>query len=339
MRGVGSNERTRPGLARARRARIAGVTLGDRAARFMNEIARARTRGEAVVMGVCNVTPDSFSDGGAYLAPTDARQRVDTLLAEGAIVIDVGGESTRPGAPRVSPAEQIARIAGVVAYAKDKCVVSVDTTSAEVAEHVLALGAHVINDVSLLSEPALAAVVASFGAALVLSHARGFQKDMAGFGSWPEADYDDIVRDVLADYTRKRDEAVSLGVARDAFVMDPGLGFSKSARHSLELLRRTSDLVAHAGAPVLIGASRKSFLTHAIGDAPPNERLGASIAAAVYAQSQGAAVVRVHDVRETRQALALSARLADTSRIASTASLPSEPDLAPRAEAREGVRC
>jgi dihydropteroate synthase len=337
MRCVGSNERTRPALAIARRARIAGGTLGDRAARFMNEIARARTRGEAVVMGVCNVTPDSFSDGGAYLAQTDARQRVDTLLGEGATVIDVGGESTRPGAPRVSAAEQIARIGAVVAYAKDKCVVSVDTTSAEVAKHVLELGAHVINDVSLLSEPDLAGVVGSFGAALVLSHARGFQKDMAGFGAWPEADYGDIVRDVLADYERKRDQAISLGVGREAFVMDPGLGFSKSARHSLELLRRTSELVARAGSPVLIGASRKSFLTHAIGDAPPNERLGASIAAAVHAQSQGAAVVRVHDVRETWQALALSARLADTTCVPVT-SLPTEPEKAP-AEMREGPRC
>ena len=283
-------------------------------------------------MGVCNVTPDSFSDGGAYLEPSHACQRVDALLHEGAVIVDVGGESTRPGAPRISAAEQVARIGAVVAYAQQKCVVSVDTTSAEVAKHALRLGAHAINDVSLLSEPDLAEVVGSFGAALVLSHARGFQKDMAGFGAWPETDYDDVVRNVLADYARKRDEAIALGVGREAFVMDPGLGFSKSARHSLELLRRTSELVAGAEAPVLIGASRKSFLTHAVGDALPNERLGASIAAAVYAQSQGAAIVRVHDVRETRQALCLSARLAKTSRVARSTSEPESED-------REEAQC
>ena len=298
-------------------------TLGDRAARFMDEIARANARGEAAVMGVCNVTPDSFSDGGAFFDHELAKARVDALVRDGAAFVDVGGESTRPGAPRVSAAEQIARIAPVVAYAKDLCVVSVDTTSAAVAKAALELGAHAVNDVSLLSEPDLADVVASFGAALVLSHARGFQADMRGFGAWPEADYGDIVDDVLADYERARDTCVSRGVRPDVLVMDPGLGFSKSTRHSLALLRRTDELVARAGAPVLIGASRKSFLVGVAVSAdgvdasttraPPGaeDRLGASIAAALHAQAKGAAVVRVHDVRETRQALALASHLGE----------------------------
>lgn len=275
----------------------------------MDEIARARGRGAAVVMGVCNVTPDSFSDGGAYLDPSAARARVDALVAEGAEVVDVGGESTRPGAPRVDPKVQIERVSQVVAYASKTCLVSVDTTSAEVAEAALALGAHAINDVSLLSEPGLAAVVARAGAALVLSHARGFQEDMRGYGAWPDASYGDPVEDVLRELDEKRAVAIARGVRRDAIVVDPGLGFSKSARVSLALLRRTRELVARADAPVLVGASRKSFLTSVVGDVVPDERLGASLAAAVHAQASGAAMVRVHDVRATVQALAVARAL------------------------------
>lgn len=299
----------------------------------MDEIARAKARGEAVVMGVCNVTPDSFSDGGAYFDDARACARVDALLRDGATIVDIGGESTRPGAPRVSADEQLARMGATIAYAKNKCVVSVDTTSAEVAKRALELGAHAINDVSLLSEPELASVVASFGAALVLSHARGYQSAMSGFGAWPEADYGDVVRDVLGDFEEKRVEAVARGVDREALVMDPGLGFSKSAAHSLELLRRTAELVAGAGVPVLVGASRKSFLTRVVGETTPAERLGASIAAALHAQAHGASIVRVHDVRETKQALALAAVLVardpSTSASASVATLAS----------REGARC
>jgi len=275
----------------------------------MNEIADASARGVSVVMGVCNVTPDSFSDGGAYLDHHAACARVDALVGEGARVVDVGGESTRPGAPRVAPRTQIERIARVVEHAAKVCLVSVDTTSAEVADAALALGAHAVNDVSLLSEPELAAVVARHGAALVLSHARGFQEDMRGYGAWPDASYGDVVDDVLRELDGQRAVAVARGVAREHIVVDPGLGFSKSARHSLSLLRRTRELVARAGSPVLVGASRKSFLTHAVGEAAPAERLGASLAAAVFAQEAGAAMVRVHDVRATVQALALSAAL------------------------------
>jgi dihydropteroate synthase len=273
----------------------------------MEELARVVARGEAAVMGVCNVTPDSFSDGGVSFDAEASVARVDALFAEGAFVVDVGGESTRPGAPRVSPDEQIRRVSAAVQHASTRGFVSIDTTSAKVAARALELGAHVVNDVSSLSEPELAEVVASYGAVLVLSHARGPQEHMAGFGAWPEDAYGDVVDDVLRDLDVARTEAEKRGVR--AFVVDPGLGFSKSSSHSLELLRRTSELVARAGHPVLVGASRKSFLTLAVGQAPPLARLGASIAAAVAAQAGGAAIVRVHDVEETRQALSLSAAL------------------------------
>ncbi len=284
-----------------------GVCSG--AARFFEEVARANARGLAALMGVCNVTPDSFSDGGLTADPEAALAQVDRLVREGAGIVDIGGESTRPGAARVPADAQLARIEEVVARAAERVVVSVDTTLAEVAERTLTRGAHAVNDVSLLSDPDLAGVVARHGAALVLSHARGSQADMAGFGAWPEHAYGDVVDDVLADLERARARAIAAGVAPRAIVLDPGLGFSKSAAHSLELLRRTRELVRRAGGPVLVGASRKSFLGAACSEPDPKKRLGASLAAAVHAQRCGAAIVRVHDVRETQQALTLDALL------------------------------
>ncbi len=280
--------------------------MGSRLARFIEAVRAARERGGVALMGVCNVTPDSFSDGGLYLTPELAFRRIDALVAEGADVVDVGGESTRPGAPRVAPSVQLERVLEVVSYAKERVVVSVDTTSAEVAEACLRAGAHAVNDVSLLSEPGLADVVARHGAALVLSHARGFQAGMAGFGRWPESDYVDVISEVVAEWSAAAAEAERRGVPREALVMDPGLGFSKSARHSLALLRGVARLAELASAPVLVGASRKSFLTLADPGAGPPGRLGASLAAALHAARCGASLLRVHDVRATRQALSLA---------------------------------
>lgn len=259
----------------------------------------------AALMGVCNVTPDSFSDGGRFASRDAAFARVEQLVAEGADIVDIGGESTRPGAKPVPPAEQVARILDVVRFAAERTVVSVDTTSAEVAAACLDAGAHAVNDVSLLSEPELASVVAASSAALVLSHARGLQEKMRGFGVHPESAYGDVVHDVLADWERAAAVAASRGLPREALVMDPGLGFTKASRHSFELLRRTRELVAALDVPVLVGASRKSFLTLVDPEAVPGDRLGASLMASVYAARSGARLVRVHDVRATRQALAM----------------------------------
>ena len=260
-------------------------------------------------MGVCNVTPDSFSDGGHFLERDQARARVEELVAEGADIVDIGGESTRPGAKPVEPREQLERVLELVRWAAERSCVSIDTTSPVVAAACLDAGAHAVNDVSLLADPELASVTAGSGAALILSHARAPQETMAGFGKWPLSAYDDIVSDVLADWERAAAEALKRGVVREALVMDPGLGFSKASRHSLELLRRAGELVRALGdVPVLFGASRKSFLTLADGSAAksePSERLGASIMAMKmeHAVRAGVRIVRVHDVRATRQAI------------------------------------
>jgi dihydropteroate synthase len=287
-----------------------GSTGGTRRDRFFEIISKARARRSAAIMGVCNVTPDSFSDGGRFLSHADAFARVDALLAAGADILDIGGESTRPGAKPVRAEEQLARVLEVVRYAAEKAatraVISIDTTLPEVAHACLDAGAVCVNDVSNLRDPALADVAYGAGAALILSHARHPQELMRGPGAVTEAEYDDVVLEVLADFRAARKIAESRGVPPGAIVMDPGLGFSKTARHSMELLRRTAELSAFADAPVLIGASRKSFLTLVDKGSAADERLGASIIAADFAARAGASVVRVHDVRETRQALDLS---------------------------------
>lgn len=273
----------------------------------------AVARRGAALMGICNVTPDSFSDGGRFLDADAAKQRVDELIAAGADIIDIGGESTRPGSQPVPAREQIARVLPAIghAVARGACV-SIDTTSAEVAAACLDAGAHAVNDVSLLTDEDIARVVAGSGAALVLSHARASQTEMKGYGGWSLAAYDDVVVDVIADWERAAARAGELGVPRSSLVMDPGLGFSKAARHSFELLRRAHQLVsgvcANGEVPVLYGASRKSFLTLVERDArtgksDPADRDGASIAAALHAVRAGVHILRVHDVRATRQAI------------------------------------
>ncbi len=278
-------------------------------------------RGVAL-MGVCNVTPDSFSDGGLFLDPAAARARVDELLAEGADVIDVGGESTRPGAPAVSAGTQIDRILDVVRYAVSaagssgaagspvgRACVSVDTGDPEVAAACLDAGAHAVNDVTCLRDEGLAEVVAGREAALVLMHVRGLQEKMAGFSEYPDDAYGDVVSDVCGEWESAAVRACSRGVPPEALVMDPGLGFSKNARQSADLLARIGEIVEGIDAPIAVGASRKSFLKLVDPEAAPGARLGASIAAALHAARAGVSLLRVHDVRATRQAVDLALRL------------------------------
>ncbi len=277
--------------------------MGRRKDAYQQTFDRAFARRGAMVMGVCNVTPDSFSDGGRYFSPQAARERVDALVAEGADVVDIGGESTRPGAPAVDTQEQLARVLDVVRYAATITCVSIDTADPAVAAACLDAGASIVNDVSCLRDEGLARVAGASGAAFVLMHARGTQSEMRGFSRYADDAYGDIVHDVVVDWNAAADRAERAGVDRAALVMDPGLGFAKNARQSAELLRRLDEIVAAVRAPVLVGASRKSFLTLADPSAPPAERLGASIAAALAAIAHGATVVRVHDVRATCQAI------------------------------------
>jgi dihydropteroate synthase len=285
-------------------------SVSSRLEAFRRVLDRARATRGVALMGVCNVTPDSFSDGGLYHDPKAARARVDELVAEGADIVDVGGESTRPRAAPVPAGEQIARVLEAVRHGVSLGVcVSIDTASATVAEACLDAGACAVNDVSCLRDDDLARAVAARGAALVLMHARGTQEKMRGFSQYPDDGYGDIVRDVLTEWQVAADRARAAGVPRDGLVMDPGLGFAKNARQSTELLARLAEIVRSVDAPVAVGASRKSFLTLVDPDAPPGERQGASLAAALHAVRAGACIVRVHDVRSTRQAIDMARRL------------------------------
>jgi dihydropteroate synthase len=264
-------------------------------------------------MGVLNVTPDSFSDGGRYLSPGAAEKRVDELLEQGADVIDIGGESTRPGSSAVPAAEQIDRIRHPLVHAarERRAVVSVDTTSPEVARYALSEGASIINDVSCLADVALAAAVAEKGGALVIMHARGSMSDMRGYSDAPGDAYGDVVADVAREWRAARDRALQSGLDGREIVFDPGLGYMKNAAHSLELLRRLGEF-ASLEAPVLVGPSRKSFIAKATSSgATSSERLGGTIAACLAAADGGAHMLRVHDVAEVKQALALRRALGE----------------------------
>jgi dihydropteroate synthase len=252
-----------------------------------------------LVMGILNVTPDSFSDGGLYFEPEAAIARGRELLAQGAVLLDLGAESTRPGAAAVPAAEQVRRLEPVLRAlaGEPRAVLSVDTRSAEVAAAAIGMGAHAVNDVSGLGDPAMAAAVAPSGAGLVLMHMRGTPETMQ-----TDLRYDDVVAEVAAHLRLRLAAAEAAGIAPERVALDPGIGFGKSAEQSLRLLART-DALAGIGRPLLVGASRKSFLARLLGDAPPDRRLEASLAAAVIASLLGARILRVHDVAETRRAL------------------------------------
>ncbi len=261
-------------------------------------------------MGVLNVTPDSFFDGGRYVEAEAARQRVDRLLAEGAVIVDIGAESSRPGAVAVPAALQIDRLSAGLKYAVSRgAIVSIDTTSPEVADHALRLGARMLNDVSCLADAELAGVAARHGATLVLMHARGPIGGMQGFSAYPDAGYTDVVSEVRSEWRAARDRATARGLAPSDVWFDPGIGFAKNARQSFELLGRLRELTDE-GVPVVVGPSRKSFIA-AVDGAKADERIGGTIAACLLAAERGARVLRVHDVMAVGQALGV-ARLAQS---------------------------
>jgi dihydropteroate synthase len=254
-----------------------------------------------LVMGILNVTPDSFSDGGRWLDPAAAVARAHALLGEGADLLDVGAESTRPGAAAVPADEQWQRLAPVLDHLRAErpdAVISVDTRDAEVAERALDAGARVVNDVSALGDPRMGAVVARAGAGLVLMHMRGTPETMQH-----DTRYADVVAEVAAHLGERQAAAEAAGVDRACLALDPGIGFGKSAEGSLTLLARIDELT-RAGRPVVVGASRKSFLARLTGhDGPPDARVAASLAAATIAVLGGATILRVHDVAATVDAV------------------------------------
>jgi dihydropteroate synthase len=260
-------------------------------------------------MGIVNATPDSFYHASRIDTDSAARARVDQLRAEGAELVDIGGESSRPGATAVPADEQIARIEPAVAHALSLggVQVSIDTTNPRVAEHMLALGAGFVNDVSCLADDGLARVTARAGGTLILMHTRGELGSMSGFSDFPDDAYGDVVSDVRREWSSARDRAVALGLPKERVWFDPGIGFGKNARHSFELLRRLNELT-DLSARIVVGVSRKSFI-RAVDDVPAEERLGGTIAACVWCALRGANVLRVHDVRAVRQALAVTEEL------------------------------
>lgn len=250
------------------------------------------------VMGILNVTPDSFSDGGRFLDTGRAIARGETLVAEGADLIDIGGESTRPGAGSVGAEEELRRIIPVITGLQHLGVpLSVDTTRGVVARRAMDAGADIINDISgLRFDPDLAKVVAETGAGLILMHSRGTPRDMQS-----DPRYDSVMREVIAELGGSYRAALEAGVSGESIVVDPGLGFSKTAAHNLEILNHLNALV-NEGRPVLVGASRKSFIGKAL-DLPVDQRLEGSLTVAVAAVMCGAHLVRVHDVRSTVRAV------------------------------------
>lgn len=257
-----------------------------------------------ILIGILNCTPDSFSDGGRYLDPSTSVRRARVMEEEGADVIDVGGESTRPGAPAVDATEEWRRIGPVVEVLTARgSIVSVDTSKTEIARRAVGEGARILNDVSgLRRDPEIANVAAESGAGLVLVHARGDPRTMQS-----DVSYGDLVGEVGAALRASADEAVRRGCEPSQVVVDPGIGFGKSATGSLELVGRV-DAFAALGHPVLVGPSRKSFIGETLG-LPVAQRVEGTIAACVVAFLRGARLFRVHDVRAVRRALDLAAAI------------------------------
>jgi dihydropteroate synthase len=257
------------------------------------------------VMGVVNVTPDSFSDGGVNFDPLDAVASARRILAEGAAMVDIGGESTRPGAEGVSAGEELRRVVPVLEQLSG-APVSIDTSKAEVATRALELGAELVNDVTALrGDPALADVVARSDAYLCLMHMQGEPRTMQA-----DPRYDDVVSEVAAFLEERLGAAVAAGIAEERICLDPGIGFGKTVEHNFELVRRLGELTA-LGRPVVIGFSRKSSLGKLLGD--PQARTGsvaASVGAAVVAYERGATILRVHDVKPHVDALAVARAVA-----------------------------
>jgi dihydropteroate synthase len=280
-----------------------------------------------LVMGILNLTPDSFSDGGELDSIEKVLRRAERHLSEGASILDLGGESTRPGAEEITVEEEIRRVIPAVEAitARWSVPLSIDTRRADVARGALEAGAHIVNDVSGFAfDPALAGVVAEAGAGAVLMHMRGTPLDMVS-----RARYDDPVVEVCRELGDAVDRAKAAGFPDDALVLDPGLGFAKTADQSLRLLRDLRMLVG-LGYPILVGPSRKSFLGEVL-DLPPSERVIGTAVACALARSAGARIFRVHDVRETMEALQVATAI-DAGSVAEGRAI--RPDSVPEAHLR-----
>lgn len=255
--------------------------------------------GRMLVMGILNVTSDSFSDGGRFAGAQAAVAQAERMLAAGADILDVGGESTRPGAADVPADEQLRRILPVIEQvraAHPRAILSIDTRSAAVAGAALAAGADILNDVSALEhDPALAAVAARHAVPVILMHMKGTPQTMV-----QEAHYQDVVTEVIEYFRARVDALAKAGIERARMIIDPGIGFAKNTFHNLELLRRIAEFHA-LGLPVLVGPSRKRFIGHVLGIENADERLYGTLAAVALCAQAGVRIIRVHDVAPARQ--------------------------------------
>ena len=259
---------------------------------------------DPILMGILNVTPDSFSDGGEFFGVEAAVVQAGTMLDEGARIVDVGGESTRPGSDPVSEEEEVRRVLPVVRgilEVRPGAIVSIDTYQASTAEAALDAGAHLVNDVTALSDPRMVGLVAERGCPIILMHMLGEPKTMQ-----KDPLYEDVVREVRDFLAERAERAARAGVAHGDIILDPGIGFGKTYAHNLALLNRLDALV-ELGFPVLVGASRKSFLGKIVGSDSSKDRLFGTVATSVLAYERGATLFRVHDVRANKEALAVAA--------------------------------
>jgi len=253
-----------------------------------------------LVVGILNVTPDSFSDGGRWMGPAAALERARRMVDEGADLLDVGGESTRPGAAPVSADEELERVLPVLRaiLADLRVPVSIDTRRAAVARAALEAGADAVNDVSALGDPEMAETVAASDAGLVLMHMRGTPETMQTLTG-----YGDVAEEVAAELQPALARAARAGIEAERIVVDPGIGFAKTAGQNLELIARLEVVGGRLGRPVLLGASRKAFVGALLGGAPAEERDAGTVGACVAGLARGARIFRVHEVRAARQAL------------------------------------
>ena len=259
-----------------------------------------------IVMGILNVTPDSFADGGRFNSVETAVARAIQMIDEGVDIIDIGGESTRPGAERISATEEQSRVLPVIkALSKSGVIISIDTKQAETARKAIEHGAHIVNDVSAgLSDPQMLASVAALACPFIAMHSRGNSQKMGSL-----AVYRNVVKEVVLELSQRVDEALAAGITEGNLILDPGLGFAKEAEHNWELLNNLEE-IKKIGFPVLIGASRKRFLSMASNAQTPDDREEATLALTALIANQGIWGVRVHSVKPHRDAIAVARHLA-----------------------------
>jgi len=264
---------------------------------------------KTIIMGIINVTPDSFSDGGQYLDPSCAVEHGLAMFDQGAAIIDVGGESSQPGAQPVEPKEQIKRVIPVISQLsrRSDIIISIDTTSSKVAEAALEAGASIINDISALRfDKKMASLAAKDKVPVVLMHMQGEPYSMQ-----VKPAYKDVVQEVKAFLKQRIEFAVSAGIQREQIIIDPGIGFGKTVEHNLLLMKHLKDF-SELAAPILIGPSRKSFIKSVLSIEHPQDRLWGTAAAVAWCAANGAQMVRVHDVPQMAQVIKLTAAIKNT---------------------------